>query len=44
MRTVDVSHRAASTAYNNLAGDVVTVTVDDDEVAPVTVCGRRGRC
>ena len=36
---VDVSHRAASTdsAYNNLAGDVVTVTVDDDDTAGVTV-------
>ena len=37
---VDVSHRAASTdstPYNNLAGDVVTVTVDDDDTAGVTV-------
>ena len=36
---VDVSHRAASTdsAYNNLTGDVVTVTVDDDDTAGVTV-------
>ena len=37
--TVDVSYTAASTdtAYNNLAGDVVTVTVTDDEVAGVTI-------
>ena len=36
--TVDVSYTAASTdtAYN-LAGDVVTVTVTDDEVAGVTI-------
>ena len=36
---VDVSHRAASTddAVYNLAGDVVTVTVDDDDTAGVTV-------
>ena len=34
-----MSHRAASTdsAYNNLAGDVVTVTVDDDDTAGVSV-------
>ena len=37
--SVDVSYTAASTdaAYNNLAGDVVTVTVADAEVAAVTV-------
>ena len=38
--SVRVSHMATSSgdaAYNNLAGDVVTVTVDDDEVAPVSV-------
>ena len=36
---VDVSHRATSTdsAYNNLTGDVVRVTVDDDDTAGVTV-------
>ena len=37
--SVDVSHTAASSdsAYNNLAGDVVTVTVTDDDEVRVTV-------
>ena len=37
--SVSVSHTAASSdaAYDNLVGDVVTVTVDDDEVAVVAV-------
>ena len=37
--SVTVTHTAASsdTAYNNLVGDVVTVTVDDDEVPVVAV-------
>ena len=38
--SVDVSHTAASSAdaaYNNLAGDVVTVTVTDNDEAGVTI-------